>query len=169
MQDEIGNIMDGQNVFIEFEIMKESDPIELYKELDVLIATGRRIFVWSKTVPPMGMRVFCLETQIHIPEKEKNIHETAYRMRYEGSTYQEISEATGVPIKQLGWYISNSPNRNWSLDDWVADYYIKDSAVYGKVDAIIDCSERVVEKFKRRGIPGNTLGPLNVKNKSRLP
>lgn len=106
------------------------------------------------------MRSFCLATKITVSEEEIQKHKRAYEMRYEGMSYQDISEETKIPIKQLGWYISTNPNRQWALDDWIADYYVKDSAVYGKVDAIIDSEERVVEKFKRRGIPGNTLDAL---------
>lgn len=161
--------MNGKNVFIEFKIIKESDPDILYKELDVLLATGKRIFVWSKTVPPQIMRMHCLQTKIKVPKDEQEKHEKVYEMRRELATYQEISEATGIPVQHLGWYIATKPDRQWTLDDWVADYYVQDSSVYQKVDAIIDCEERIVEKFKRRGIPGNVLEPLSEKNYSRLP
>jgi len=157
---ETGNIMEGRNIFIEFEIIKLSNPIILYKELDILIATGKLIFVWSKMIPPVSMRAHCLQTKIEIPKEEEERHETAYRMRYEGASYKDIAEATQIPVKQLGWYISTKPGRHWALDDWIADYYLKDSAIYAKVDAVIDCNEQVVAKFKRRGIPGNVLAPL---------
>jgi hypothetical protein len=156
--------MNGKNVFIEFKIIKESAPDLLYKELDVLLATGKRIFVWSKTVPPQLMRAHCAQTGVKLPQEELDKHSKVYEMRRELATYQEISEVTGIPVRQLGWYIATTPNRQWTLDDWIADYYIKDSAVYQKVDAIIDCEDKVVEKFKRRGIPGNTLEPLSEKN-----
>lgn len=154
------NNMDGQNIFIEYTIIRDSNPNELYKELDVLLATGKRVFVWSKEVPPNIMRQHCLSTKVEIPEHEKEVHKKAYEMRYEGASYQDISEATSIPIRQLGWYLSNSPDRQWVLDDWIADYYLKDSSVYQKVDAVVDCEERIVTKFKRRGIPGNVLQPL---------
>ena len=154
------NNMNGKNVFIEFKIVKDSNPTALYKELDILLATGKRIFVWSKTVPPIIMRQHCISTLVDIPEEEIERHKKAYGMRYAGATYQDISETTDIPIRQLGWYLSNSPDRQWVLDDWIADYYVKDSAVYQKVDAIVDCEDRIVEKFKRRGIPVNVLTPL---------
>lgn len=157
---DLRNEMDGKNVFIEFEIIRDSNPNILYKELDILLATRKRIFVWSKDVPPMIMRAHCKNTKIDIPKEEKQKHKIAYDMRYEGATYQEISEATNIPEKQLGWYIATNPARTWTLDDWIAEYYIKDSSVYQKVDAIIDTNEKMVERFRRKGIPGNVLGPL---------
>jgi len=152
--------MNGTNVFIEFEIIRESIPSLLSKELDILIAAGKRIFVWSKDISPTMMRLHCANTPVDIPKEEREKHKKAFDMRYDGATYQEISEATKIPVEQLGWYISNDPTRQWNLDDWIADYYVKDSAVFQKVDAIVDVNERTVERFNRRGIPGNVLEPL---------
>lgn len=152
--------MDGKNIFIEFEIIKDSNPNILYKELDILMASRKRIFVWSKEIPPVMMRNYCINTPVDIPQEELERHNKAYEMRYEGCSYQEISEATGIPEKQLGWYIATKPGRVWVLDDWIADYYLKDSSVYQKVDAIVDINDRMVERFRRRGIPGNVMEPL---------
>lgn len=149
--------MKGQNVFIEFEIIKKSNKNKLYKELDVILATGKKVFVWSKLISPIEMRRFCINTHIDIPEDEKIIHKKAYDMRREGATYESISEETKIPIKQLGWYLANNPNKSWVLDDWVADYYIKDSSAYQKADIVIDCDEKIIEKFRKNGIPGNVI------------
>lgn len=154
------NIMEGKNVFIEFEIIEMSNPDILYKELDILLAKKLRIYTWSKSVPPIIMRDYCKKTTINIPKEEKERHQKAYDMRYDGATYKDISDATQIPTDQLGWYLSNKPNRQWVLDDWIADYYIKDSSIYQKADAIVDCDEKFVDRFKRRGIPGNVLQPL---------
>ncbi len=152
--------MQGTNVFVEYRIIRESNPVLLYKELDLLLAIGKRVFVWSKTVPIVTMRLYCINTPITISEDEKKKHTKAYNMRYEGATYQEISEATDMKIDQLGWYVSNNPNKQWTLDDWIADYYVKDSSVFKKADAVVDCSQRIIDRFSRFGIPGNVLEPL---------
>ena len=106
------------------------------------------------------MRIACNDAIVPIPEEERARHKKATDMRYDGASYQEISEATGIETQALGWYISTDPNRQWTLDDWIADYYYKDSSVFQKVDAIIDCDERIVERFKRRGITGSVIKPL---------
>lgn len=145
------------NVFIEFEIIKKSNPQILYKELDILLATDKRIYVWSKTISPTEMRKHCLTSLVFLPKDELEIHKKAYNMRTDGSSYQEIAEETKIPLKQLGWYIRTNPDKQWTIDDWIADYYKKDSSVYSKVDAIIDNDEKIVERFKKKGILGNTI------------
>lgn len=149
--------MNGKNIFIEFDIVKNSNPDNLYKEFDVLIAAGKRIFVWSKTIEPQIQRLHCYKIIITLPEKEISIHKKAYDMRYDGKTYQEISDETKIPLNQLSWYMSSPPDKQWTLDDWIADYYKKDSSVYAKVDAVIDNNLRMVDRFKSKGIEGNFL------------
>lgn len=64
------------------------------------------------------------------------------------------------------WSKTESPldMEKWSADrgiwDYIWDYVPKDSFNYGKVDFIIDPDPKLVEKFKSRGIPGNTVDKI---------
>ena len=44
--------------------------------------------------------------------------------------------------------------------DYIWGYKVKDSVHYSGVDFIIDQSEKLVDRFKRQGVPGNVLWKL---------
>lgn len=150
----------GTNVFIDFEIIQKSNLKTLVKELDILIAAGKKIYLWSKTVLPESMKRLCQNTIISLDPTEKETHKKVYQMRIANKTYQEISQVTGIPIKNLSFYVKFDPDKPWLLSDWIMDYYQKDSSVYPKVDLVIDNRIELVEKFKKRGVPGNWIEKL---------
>jgi hypothetical protein len=51
-------------VFIDFQIIKDSNPISLSKELDVLIASGKTVHIWSKTVSIADMINFSVKNNL---------------------------------------------------------------------------------------------------------
>lgn len=145
----------GQNIFIDFEIIKKSEPEKLIKELDLLIILKNNIFVWSKTVPPLEMKKYCLSTVVDFEERE--LHAKITKLRAQKKTYKDISDTTGVPISKLGFYLTTNPNKVWSLDDWIKEYHKKDSMMFPKVDFVIDPNERFVHRFQLRGVDGNVV------------
>lgn len=148
----------GQNVFIEFQIVKNSNPISLTKELDILIARGKKIYVWSKTVPVEEMEKYCSSIIIPTPEDEKLIHWKVYILRYKHKkTYKEISDLLNIPISKVSYYAQANPNREWKLNDWIAGYHVKDNTLYDKVDYLVDCDESIVNRFKKAGRPATLI------------
>jgi len=96
------------------------------------------------------MKSYCQRLVITMPKPEIEKHKECRRLKFQGSkTYKEISETLNIPISKVGFYINNSPDRVWTIDDWVVDYYKKDSSVYPKVDIVVDPSQTIVDKFKR--------------------
>jgi hypothetical protein len=138
-----------KNIFIDFSIIKNSNPEKLKDELEVLVALKNNIFIWSKTVSPKIMKDYCKNIIFDLTD-EKEKHLKIIKMRAEKKSYKEISDATGVPIKRLGFFLSTSPNKQWTLDDWIKDYYIKDSMIYSKVDFVIDPDPKFVNRFQIR-------------------
>lgn len=55
------------------------------------------------------------------------------------------------PVEMAVWAQTND------LLDFIWNFYKKDSFHYSKVDVIIDSDEKLVNKFKARGIHGNVL------------
>lgn len=103
----------------------------------------------------------CLRTIVVLPEDERKLHKECFRLRnIECLSYDEISEKTGVKPRRIGFFAAVNPHKQWTLDDWIVDYYKKDSSVYSKVDFIIDPNSKIVERFSRIGIPGNVIEKL---------
>jgi len=153
--------MKESNIFIDFEIVKDSNLVELREELDKLIQLKNRIYLWSKTKSPIEMRAWCLAQVVTLPEEERIKHEECYNLRHkECLSYQEINEKTGVSTRTIGFYVSVRPDKKWTLDDWIVDYYKKDSSIYPKVDFIIDPDEKIVDRFKRISINGTVIEKL---------
>ena len=75
MQDE------NTNVFIEFQVIKNSNLNSLYQELDLLIAAGKRIYLWSKDITPLEMSIFAKQLDIPIPEEELTLHKSAWELK----------------------------------------------------------------------------------------
>lgn len=149
------------NVFIDFEIIKNSSIEGLREELDTIIKLRNKIYVWSKQYTPSEMRKYCLKTKVDTSEQEKELHKECFQLRnVECLSYNEINEKTGVPIKQIGFYAAVTPDKKWTLDDWIVDYHNKDSSMYQKVDFIVDSNERLVERFRRTGIEGNVIDKI---------
>jgi hypothetical protein len=48
----------------------------------------------------------------------------------------------------------------WKLDDWMTNYYTKDSAVYSKVDIVVDNDPKVVARFERSGHKAKLIDKL---------
>jgi len=99
-------VKQARNVFIDFSILLNSNMDALKQELDLLIASGKLIFLWSSDYRPGEVR---------------------------------------------NWVKENG------LFDYVWNYEPKDSFLYSKVDFIIDPSEKLVNMFKGRGIPGTCI------------
>lgn len=144
--------MDELNVFIDFEIIEKSNISSLYKELDLLIRAGKKIHLWSKTKSPQLMEKYCNITTVTPLDYNKEIHIQARELRRKNKkTYQEIAAALKIPIKMVGFYAKNDPEKPWKLADWIIGYHAKDSAIYEKVDYLVDCDKRLVDRFIRAG------------------
>jgi hypothetical protein len=146
----------GQNIFIDFDIIKESNSEKLREELDTLIMLKNRVYVWSKTIPPAQMRQYCKSIKFNF-EEEKELHTKVKKLRREKKTYKEIEETTKVPVNKIGFYLATDPNKTWTLDDWILEYHQKDSMIYSKVDFVIDSNARFVDRFQMRGADGNVI------------
>lgn len=94
------------NVFIEFDIVQNSNIEALTKELDLLVGAGKLVHIWSVDIDPIDIEAWC--------------------------------QVNGI----------------W---DYVWGYNKKDSFNYSKVDFIIDPNPRLVDRFKRAGVPGNVV------------
>lgn len=149
---------ENTNIFIEFQVVINSDPSSLYRELDLLIAAGKRIFLWSKTVTPEMMERHAKKLKIPIPKEDLKEHKECWELKNkERLTYQEIADKLKIPLKKVSYYTRNDPDRDWNLDDWIVDYYQKDSSVYPRVDILVDNDERLVNRFKRAGREANLV------------
>ncbi len=144
--------MEEYNVFIDFEIIKRSDPNSLYKELDLLIIAGKRIHLWSKTVTPREIEKYCTNLIITPEEYKKDLHVKAIELRNKNKkTYKEIADELKIDVKMVGFYVKNDPNKSWRLSDWIVGYHTKDSSIYEKVDYLVDNDQKLVDRFKRAG------------------
>lgn len=148
---------DSTNVFIDFSIVVNSDVKRLSQEFDILIAAQKKIYIWSVNVPIEDMMFFCQNTEVPTDKEEKEKAKKCWKLRKDGKTYKSISEETEVPLERVGFYVNRDPDKSWVLDDWVVDYFVKDSSVYAKVDMVIDPEQRFVDKFKRANIEGNVI------------
>lgn len=146
------------NVFIEFQIIKDSQPDLLSKEFDILIASGKRIHVWSKTEPEEIMKKFCSGIVIETPESERELHKKIFILRHkERKTFAEISNLLNVPIDKVSYFSKADPLREWTLDNWIWSYERKDPMFYSKVDYLVDSDEKLVQRFKRAGRKANLI------------
>ena len=158
MQDKDHYAQAESNVFIEFQVVKDSDPVLLSKELDLLIVSGKQIHVWSKTVSVKEMKRYCISQAIDSSEEEIKLHAQAFVLRHQHKkTYKEIADILKVPIERIGYYTKVDPLRKWTLNDWIVSYQIKDSTIYGKVDFLVDNDEKLVDRFKRAGRSANYI------------
>jgi len=143
--------MNELNVFIDFDIIKKSNLDSLYKELDLLIITGKKIYLWSKTVSPSKMKEYCDSITVSPADYSKEIHTKAIGLRIKHKTYKEIADELNIPVRMVGFYTKNDPEKKWKLSDWIIDYHTKDSSVYEKIDYLVDCDKKLVERFQRAG------------------
>lgn len=151
-------LQDGINVFIEFQIIKNSPIDSLSKELDILIAAGKRIHLWSKTVSPEDMEKYCKSVKVPVPKEEKELHEKIWKLRHvDRKTFSEISSILKVPISKISYFSRTSPKEGWTLADWIVSYERKDSSIYPKVDFVVDTDPKLVERFRRAGRIANLL------------
>lgn len=128
------------------------------KELDQLIALKNNIYLWSKTITPEQMRLFCLKIRFDL--QEKDTHKKIIDLRKQKKSFKEISDETNVCIEQIGFYLTSDPNKIWTLDDWIKGYLVKDSSIYQKADFIIDPDPKFVNRFQLKGLDGNVLEKL---------
>ena len=157
MKDKIA-LTEGINVFIEFQIVRDSQLSSLLEELDVLIAAGKRIHLWSKTVSPKEMEAYCKSQKIPTPKEEKDLHEAIWLLRFqERKTLGDISTLTGTPISRVSYYCRMDPTREWVLSDWIYSYEKKDSSIYPKVDFLVDSDQTLVNRFKKSGRVANLI------------
>lgn len=155
------NLQDVLNIFIEFQIIRESDTESLTKELDMMIAAGKRIHIWSKTVPPVEMAKYCYSVKINPPAKEKELHEKIWHLRHkERKTFADIATLLDIPTKRISYFVKVPPTRGWRLSDWIVSYEKKDSSIYPKVDFLVDNDEKLVARFKRVGRKANLISKV---------
>ena len=150
----------NKNIFVDFEIIINSDQEKLKTELDILIVLKNKVYVWSKEYLPQQMKEYCSKKVIPISKEEFETHLKIRGMRVQKKSFKEISEATKVPVWKISFYLKNDPDKPWTLDDWIVDYYKKDSSVYSKVDFLIDPNPKLVQRFERIGIPGTIIEKL---------
>jgi hypothetical protein len=148
-------IVEG-NIFIDFSIIQKSNPSKLKDELDLLVSLKNKVYLWSKTIDLVTMRRYCLSIKYSNIE-DKELHKKVIELRAKKKQYSEISKETSLPIWKIGFYLTTDPEKEWTLDDWIKDYVKKDSAIYSKVDFIIDPDKKIVDRFKSRGIDGNCI------------
>lgn len=127
-------------------------------ELDKLVALKNNIYVWSKTISIVEMRTFCINIKYDLNETET--HLKIIELRKQKKSFKEISETTGVLLEQISFYLTTDPNKQWTLDDWIKGYFIKDSSIYQKVDFVIDPDPKFVNRFKSKKIDGHILEKL---------
>lgn len=149
--------MSGKNVFVDFSIIEKSNIQNLVKELDILIACKKYIYVWSKTTPIIMMHKYCASIIVKIDENELNLHKKVRKLKALGKTYKDIIEETGADKTKIHYYIKVDPNIPLTLDNWIVDYYQKDSSIYDKVDIVIDPDKSFVNRFINRGKEGNVI------------
>jgi len=102
------------------------------------------------------MRFFCINVKFNLKE-EKELHQKIINLRKEKKSYKEITDETQVPMWKLSFFLTTSPDKVWTLDDWIMDYHKKDSVMYAKADVVIDPDPRFVERFQFKGIEGNCI------------
>ena len=157
MQDKIA-LSEGVNVFIEFQIVKDSQLSSLLGELDILIAAGKKIHLWSKTVDPKTMETYCKSIKIPTPPIEKELHQKVWLLRHKDrKTFGDIANFLGIPIPKVSYFSKTDPTREWVLADWIYSYEKKDSSVYPKVDFLVDNDQRLIDRFKRSGRIANLV------------
>ncbi len=105
------------------------------------------------------MKSFCNNIKYDLAD-EKELHKKVISLREQKKSFKEISDATGIPIVRLGYFISTDINKIWTLDDWIKDYYPKDSSIYPKVDFLIDNDKKFLLKFSNKGIKGTFIEKL---------
>jgi len=52
------------NIMIDFSILLTGDIEVLKQEWDILIGAGKKIYLWSKTVTPIDMCIWCKKNEI---------------------------------------------------------------------------------------------------------
>jgi len=148
---------EGKNVFIEFQIIKLSNLDNLIKELDILIAGNKKIFLWSNSVSVEQMQKYCLSIIIKKTEEELDKHKKCLELRLKSKLYKEIAAEIGISTSEVSYYLNSDPERMWTLDDWISDYFPKDSSIYDKIDILIDNNQKIVDRFKNRGIESHFI------------
>lgn len=152
--------MNDINIFIEFEIIKNSNILELKDEFDKLIAGGKKIYIWSKIYQPQQIREYCQNIKIKRSSKEINDHSRSIELRKQNKSYSSIAEELNIDVNKVSYYLNTTLFEAWKLDDWITNYYTKDSAVYSKVDIVVDNDQKVVNRFKRTGHKATLINKL---------
>ena len=147
----------GTNIFLEFKIIQDSNPVKLANEIDILIAYGKKVYSWSKAITPKQQALFCSQKVIPRSAEDKEKHKKIKELRDSGASYDEISRELNVNAREIGFFLKRDVRKEWTLKDYILDYYKKDSAIYPKVDVIIDPDPSLVERFKKIGIHGHVL------------
>lgn len=149
-----------ENVFIDFSIIQNSDLQELKSEFDKLIIAGKKIFIWSKKALPSEMSRFCKNIKIQRDPEEINLHKEVLASRAKRNSYKDIADDLDIDIGKVSYFANIRLFEEWNLDDWIIDYYKKDSSIYPKVDFVIDPDQKVVDRFARNGVNGNVVDKL---------
>jgi hypothetical protein len=148
------------NIFLDFSVIRKSVPEKLRDEFETLIQYKNQIYVWSKTISIDEMRRYC--TSIKYPDlNEVAVHKKVKELRKEKKPFKEISDTLSVPMWKLSYYLTTNENKLWTLDDWIKNYYKKDSSIYQKADFIIDPDQKFVDKFRSAGVEGNCLEKIS--------
>jgi hypothetical protein len=153
--------MEDINVFISFDIIKNSNPQNLYKELDLLILAKKKIHLWSKAISPEDMAKYCKGFTITPEDYNAEQHQIAWNLRNkEKLSYQDISKKLDINLGLVGFYVRTKPGISWKISDWIEGYHPKDSSVYEKIDYLVDNDKKLVEKFIKAGRKANYIERL---------
>lgn len=145
------DIKTGQNVFIDFKIIEQSDKLKLAEELDVLLRANKKIFVWSKEKTPLEMRKYCTSIKIPVKKEEIEVHKKVKELRSKKKTYETIAKELNIEPSIIGYYVNTPVVESNSLDEWIIDYYEKDPCFYDKADIILDPDSNRVRRFTTFG------------------
>ena len=104
------------------------------------------------------MKSYCKTIKYDL--QDKTVHKQIIDLRSQKKSFKEISEATKVPVEQISFYLTSDINKEWTLDDWIKDYLVKDSSVYQKADFVVDPDPKFVSRFQLKGLDGNVLEKL---------
>lgn len=88
---------------------------------------------------------------------DSDLFKKVRELRRQKKSFPEISTALNIPVEQIGFYLTADPNKTWTLDDFIKDYFVKDSSMYPKADFVIDPNSRFVERFQLKGLDGNCI------------
>ena len=119
------------NIYIEFDIVKNSDVKSLITEFQYMIGLGKIIIIWSKFYSIKEMLDYCSTLKIEIVEKiEETIHNDS-----------DSDSSTNIITKEI--------KKTVSLAEYIWDYKLKDSFLYADIDILVDNDIKLVNLFQK--------------------